>query len=86
MPSRGGAPGESDVVVAFAAVQDKTIDIKEMINWCKDRLPKSHVPDYLQIVEEIPKTLSQRPLTRFLKVDFNEKKGKIYDVNDGKWF
>jgi len=86
VPSKAGAPGESDVVVALAAVQDKTIDLKEIIDWCKNRLPKSHIPDYLQMVDEIPKTISQRPLTRLLKVDFREKKGKIYDVDDGKWF
>ena len=86
VPSKGGAPGESEVVVALAPVQDKTIDIKEIMDWCKNRLPKSHLPGYLQIVDEIPKTISQRPLTRLLKVDFGEKKGKIYDVESGKWF
>jgi acyl-CoA synthetase (AMP-forming)/AMP-acid ligase II len=79
VPSKAGAPGESDVVVAMAAAEDKSIDVKEILDWC-------HIPSYLQIVDEIPKTLSQRPLTRVLKVDFREKKGKIYDVDDGEWF
>ncbi len=78
VPSKAGAPGESDVVVALAPVEDADLDIKVIVGWCKERLPKSHVPDYLQVVDEIPKTISQRPLTRLLKVDFREKRGRIY--------
>ncbi|MBI4765072.1 MAG: AMP-binding protein [Deltaproteobacteria bacterium] len=80
VPSKAGAPGESDVVVAIAPVEPVNLDIKVIMDWCKDRLPKSHVPDYLQVVDEIPKTISQRPLTRLLKVDFRERRGRIYEV------
>lgn len=85
VPSKAGAPGESDVVVAIAPAENTDLDIKAIMNWCKERLPKSHVPGYLQIVEEIPKTISQRPLTRLLKVDFREKRGRIYDAEERKW-
>jgi acyl-CoA synthetase (AMP-forming)/AMP-acid ligase II len=85
VPSKAGAPGESDVVVAVAAVEGRAIDLKEVMDWCKGHLPKSHIPSYYQIVEEIPKTISQRPLTRLLKVDFREKKGKIYDAKERHW-
>jgi acyl-CoA synthetase (AMP-forming)/AMP-acid ligase II len=85
VPSKASVPGESDVVVAVAAVEGREIDLKEFIDWCKERLPKSHISSYYQIVEEIPKTISQRPLARFLKVDFLEKKGRIYDAEEGRW-
>ncbi len=85
VPSKAGAPGESDVVVAIAAAEDKSVEVKEIVDWCKDRLPRSHIPSYFQLVEEIPKTISQRPLTRLLKVDFRDGKGKIYDAEGKKW-
>jgi carnitine-CoA ligase len=84
VPSKTGAPGESDVVVVIAPVETADLDIKVVMDWCRDRLPKSHAPDYLQVVEEIPKTISQRPLTRLLKMDFLERKGKIYNCSTGK--
>lgn len=80
VPSRAGAPGESDVVVSIAPVEAIDLDIQAVKDWCRERLPKSHVPDYLQVVDEIPKTISQRPLTRLLKIDFREKRGRIYEV------
>jgi carnitine-CoA ligase len=85
VPSKGGAPGESDVVVALAGNQNKGIEVKEILEWCKTRLPKSHLPDYLQIVEELPKTISQRPLTRLLREDFQKITGRIYDFERGRW-
>jgi crotonobetaine/carnitine-CoA ligase len=80
VPSRTGAPGESEVVVAIAPLEGVDLDPNKIREWCKARLPKSHVPDFFQIVTEIPKTISQRPLTRLLKIDFKERKGKIFDV------
>jgi crotonobetaine/carnitine-CoA ligase len=85
VPSRGGAPGESDVVAAVATHAETTPDVKAWVSWCRNRLPQSHQPDYFQWVAEIPKTLSQRPLTRLLKADFLAHKGKIYDRRGERW-
>jgi crotonobetaine/carnitine-CoA ligase len=79
VPSKAGAPGEKDVVAAVV-LKDKRLDLEELASWCHARLEKSHIPSYFQVVKEIPKTPSERPLTRLLEEDFAEGKGVIYEL------
>ena len=82
VPSKAGAPGEKDVVAAVV-LKDKSLQLDELVSWCQERLEKSHVPGYFQVVKEIPKTPSERPLTRILEEDFARGAGTIYAV-EGK--
>lgn len=84
IPSKAGAPGEKDVVAAIV-LKDKRLDLGELALWCQARLEKSHVPGYFQVVEEIPKTPSERPLTRLLEESFTKGEGMIYELEKGKF-
>ena len=76
VPSKGGAPGEKDVVAAIV-LQGDGLDLEALAAWCRERLDRSHVPSYFQVVQEIPKTPSERPLTRLLEEDFLKGSGTI---------
>lgn len=74
MPAASGAPGEKDVVAAvvFAggansnAKPDANPDVASIFARCRERLESNFVPTYLQIVDEIPKTASEKPQARLL--------------------
>lgn len=70
IPAASGAPGESDIVAAVAPFQGKTIDVPRLKTACLNELEKNALPSYLQIVEEIPHTISEKPLARLLKERF----------------
>ena len=64
--ARGGAPGESDLAVAVVVRDPERFHAAELFERCERELERSHVPDYLQVVEELPKTASEKVQTRFL--------------------
>jgi len=66
VPSRMGAPGESDLVVAVVVRQPETFDAAGLFDHCARVLERSHIPDYVQVVDELPKTASEKVQTRFL--------------------
>jgi crotonobetaine/carnitine-CoA ligase len=70
IPSTSGAPGESDIVAAVSPFAGKTIDVAKIKAACLTSLEKNAIPSYLQIVGEIPKTISEKPLSRLLKDSF----------------
>lgn len=66
VPARSGAPGEKDVVAAVVAVPGRSIDPAGVLAVCRAGLEANFVPSYLHVVEEIPKTASEKPQERFL--------------------
>jgi carnitine-CoA ligase len=66
VPSRAGAPGETDIVAAVVLTDPGTFAVETLIGHCWDRLERSHVPDLVQVVDELPKTASEKVQTRFL--------------------
>jgi acyl-coenzyme A synthetase/AMP-(fatty) acid ligase len=66
VPSRAAAPGESDLVVAVVVRQPDAFDARSLFERCQRVLERSHVPDYIQVVDELPKTASEKVQTRFL--------------------
>ncbi len=72
IPSKGGAPGESDLVAAVAPFPGRTVDVESVKRRCREKLERNSVPSYLQIVSEIPKTVSEKPLERLLRDAFSE--------------
>ena len=66
VPSSNGVPGEKDVVAAIVPTSKAEFNSADVFKWCQQRLESSFVPTYLQIVEEIPKTASEKPQERFL--------------------
>jgi crotonobetaine/carnitine-CoA ligase len=66
VPAKSGAPGEKDVVAAIVALEGRTLDPKSVFQLCKQGLEGNFIPSYLQVVDAIPKTASEKPQERFL--------------------
>jgi crotonobetaine/carnitine-CoA ligase len=45
-------------------------------------LDKNAVPSYLQVVDEIPKTISEKNLDRVLREDFREDAENVFKLED----
>lgn len=66
VPSSNGVPGEKDVVAAIVPVDRKRFDADSVFALCRSNLESNFVPSYLHLVDEIPKTASEKPQERFL--------------------
>jgi crotonobetaine/carnitine-CoA ligase len=66
VPAASGAPGEKDVVAAIVPAPGARFEPAAVYAACRRNLEPNFVPSYLQIVEEIPKTASEKPQERFL--------------------
>jgi crotonobetaine/carnitine-CoA ligase len=65
-----GAPGEKDVVAAIVPTDAATFSPAVVFATCREALEANFVPSYLQVVDEIPKTASEKPQERFLLAEF----------------
>ncbi|CAG0969532.1 fatty-acyl-CoA synthase [Myxococcaceae bacterium] len=70
VPAASGAPGESDVVAAVVPIDAKAFDATSVFEACRKGLEPNFVPSFLQVVDEIPKTASEKPQERFLRERF----------------
>jgi acyl-CoA synthetase (AMP-forming)/AMP-acid ligase II len=84
IPAASGAPGESDLVAALQAFEGKTIDPKSIFDQCRKDLEPNFIPSYLQVVEAIPKTISEKALDRVLREDFSSDKENVSKYEDYK--
>jgi len=66
VPAASGAPGEKDVVAAIVLQPGVEFSPASLFATCRQGLEPNFVPSYLQIVDEIPKTASEKPQERFL--------------------
>jgi crotonobetaine/carnitine-CoA ligase len=73
-----GAPGESDVVAAIVPANAEDFSPEAVYTACRDGLESNFVPSYLQVVDEIPKTASEKPQTRFLLEQFSKDAENVY--------
>jgi crotonobetaine/carnitine-CoA ligase len=78
VPGASGAPGEKDVVVAIVPVDGATFDPDAVFAACREGLESNFVPTYLQVVDEIPKTASEKPQERFLLELFDPTAPSVY--------
>jgi len=76
--SRSGAPGESDLVAAIAPLPGKTPDPKSIFAAAAAALEPNSVPTYLLVLDEIPKTITEKPQERFMKKIFEEDKERVF--------
>jgi len=70
IPAASGAPGEKDVVAALVPHDRSNFSAASLFASCRAGLESNFVPSYLQVVDEIPKTASEKPQERFLLADF----------------
>ncbi len=71
VPATSGAPGEKDVVAALVGMPGAPIDVQSVFASCREKLEPNFVPSYLQVVDEIPKTASEKPQERLLAAAFD---------------
>jgi crotonobetaine/carnitine-CoA ligase len=76
--ARHEVPGEQDVVAAVVPVDPARFDGAAVFRHCRATLRPNLVPQYLQLVDEIPKTASQKPLERVLMQSFAVDAANVY--------
>jgi crotonobetaine/carnitine-CoA ligase len=77
VPAASGAPGERDVVAALV-VDRARFDPSAVFARCRAELEPNFVPSLLQIVDEIPKTASEKPQDRFLIDALRSPDAEVY--------
>jgi len=78
VPAASGAPGEKDVVAAVVLEAPDAFDPEALFAGCGKGLEPNFVPGYLQVVDEIPKTASEKPQERLLRDRFSPEGDGIY--------
>lgn len=66
VPASSAAPGEKDVVAAVVPLNTHAFDAQALFDGCRGALEANFMPTYIQVVDEIPKTASEKPQERFL--------------------
>jgi crotonobetaine/carnitine-CoA ligase len=84
IPAASGAPGESDLVAALEPFEKGEIDPKSVFDRCKVEMEANFIPSYLQVVEEIPKSISEKALDRVLKDNFSPDAENVHKFEDYK--
>lgn len=73
-----GAPGERDVVAAIVPEDAVRFSPESVFGVCRAGLEPNFVPTYLQVVDEIPKTASEKPQERFLASAFDADRSRVF--------
>ena len=81
VPAASGAPGEKDVVAAIVASRVQSFDPAALFEHCRQGLEPNFVPSYLQVLDEIPKTASEKPQERFLQERFSPDASGVFTRN-----
>ena len=71
---------EAATGISVASVAGETIEPQSVLAHCRAGLESNFVPSYLQIVDEIPKTASEKPQERFLRERFDDVKAEVHDL------
>lgn len=79
VPAASGAPGEKDVVAAIVPSDAASFDPAAVFAACRRALEANFVPTYLQVVDEIPKTASEKPQERFLLAAFAPEAANVFE-------
>ena len=66
VPARSGAPGETDIVAAVVPRDPAALDVAALFARAEAGLERSHVPDFIHVVDALPRTASEKVQTRFL--------------------
>ncbi|MBI4517104.1 MAG: AMP-binding protein [Deltaproteobacteria bacterium] len=78
VPAASGAPGEKDVVAAVVLADARCCEAASIFSACRAKLEPNFVPSYLQVVDEIPKTASEKPQERILVAQFDPRAANVY--------
>jgi crotonobetaine/carnitine-CoA ligase len=78
VPAASGAPGEKDVVAAIVLAEGQAQDAAAIFAACREKLEPNFVPSYLQVLDELPKTASEKPQERILLQQFDPDAARVY--------
>ena len=78
VPAASGAPGEKDVVAAVVFAEGAARDVAAVFAACREKLEANSVPSYVQVVDEIPKTASEKPQERILLGRFSKSAENVF--------
>ena len=59
-----------------------SLEAAEVFRACREKLEANFVPEFLQVVDEIPKTASEKPQERFLLEVFDVAADNVYAASD----
>jgi crotonobetaine/carnitine-CoA ligase len=82
IPAKSGAPGEKDVVAVIVLAEGSTFDPAAFFRACGRQLERNQLPSYVQVLKEIPKTASEKPIDRFLIDDLSNRRSPVYEADD----
>lgn len=82
VPATNGAPGEKDLVAAIVLKDMAAIEGETIFAHCRQHLERNFVPSFLHLVDEIPKTASEKPQERFLLEAFDPNADFIIAENE----
>lgn len=78
IPAASGVPGEKDVVAAVVPKARGGFDPQAIFRACRERLEANFVPSFLQVLEQIPKTASEKPQERFLIEALEQDRASVH--------
>ena len=78
VPAASGSPGEKDVVAAVVPTDRSSFSPDSVFVASRASLEANFVPSYLQVVDEIPKTASEKPQERFLLEQFSPEAPNVF--------
>lgn len=76
----GMAPGEKEVVAAIVPSAEHTFDPVAVFAACRAKLDGNAVPRFLQVLPEIPKTASEKPIERLLLDAFDPAAPNVFSA------
>ncbi|MCK9687160.1 AMP-binding protein [Scleromatobacter humisilvae] len=78
VPARSGVPGEKDPVAAVVPKDRAGFDAQGLFQACRRRLDANLVPRCIQVLEQIPKTASEKPQERLLIEAFEAQPHRVF--------
>lgn len=73
-----GVPGECDIVAAIVLSSDSHVTAKQLFDWADKYLERNSAPQFIQVLDEIPKTASEKPMKRFCQKRFQEEPETVF--------
>ncbi len=82
IPAESGAPGEVDIVAAIKLREGEQLNIGKIFRELRENLENNQMPSYIQVVDEIPKTPSQKNLDRVLRDMFTKDSPNVFSYEN----
>jgi crotonobetaine/carnitine-CoA ligase len=79
--TESNTPGEQEVVAAIVPTDKNSFDPQAVFSFCREKLESNYVPTFIQVMDEIPKTASEKPQMRFCLEDYEADRGNIFTEN-----